>query len=155
MLLNSKSLKWTYLENALILSSHGPSHSNHQSKHSTSCHQTYKKVFYKLRNPSTYYNKVLLSTVLQFSNLAPAFAETWIETTTTFSLSKSTQINLNLMQSFENVHLICKRATTNKMMKYKRSIVLHKFYNNQIPIMDWIQLNFHQTLSSRAQGNIF
>ena len=34
-------------------------------------------------------------------------------------------------------------------MKYKHLIVLNKLYNDQIPTMDWVELNFHQTLTSR------
>ena len=53
------------------------------------------------------------------------------------------------MQSFVNFHHTCKRATPSQTMQYKHSIVLHKLFNTQIPTMDWIELNFHQTLTSR------
>ena len=43
----------------------------------------------------------------------------------------------------------CKRATPSQIMLYKYSIILHKLYNTQIRTMDWIELNFHQTLTSR------
>ena len=34
-------------------------------------------------------------------------------------------------------------------MEYKHSILLQKFINIQNPSMEWIELNFNQTLTSR------
>ena len=61
---------------------------------------------------------------------------------------KISQRHPDPMQSFESVHQSCKRATPNQILQYKHSIILHKLYNSQIPTMDWIELNFHQTLTS-------
>ena len=34
-------------------------------------------------------------------------------------------------------------------MNYKHSILLHKFFNNHSPSMDWVELNFNQAITSR------
>ena len=62
---------------------------------------------------------------------------------------KTSQANPKLMQSIINIHHMCKRAIPHQVMEYQHSIILHKLYNNQIPTMDWVELNFHQTFTSR------
>ena len=53
------------------------------------------------------------------------------------------------MESFIDVHRNCKRSLPFQIMEYKHSILLHKVINNQIPSMDWVELNFYQTNTSR------
>ena len=53
------------------------------------------------------------------------------------------------MQSYINIHHSCQRALPNQILEYKHSLILDKLYNTQIPLMDWIELNFNQTLMSR------
>ena len=52
-------------------------------------------------------------------------------------------------ESFINVHRACKRATPNQFIIYKHSILLHKLYNLHSPKLDWVDLNFNQTFTSR------
>ena len=53
------------------------------------------------------------------------------------------------MESFFNVHRTCKRSLPYQIMEYKHSILLHKVFNNQILTMDWVELNFYQTNTTR------
>ena len=53
------------------------------------------------------------------------------------------------MESFFNVHRNCKRSLPYQIMEYKHSILLHKVFNNQILTMDWVELNFYQTNTTR------
>ena len=62
---------------------------------------------------------------------------------------KLTQRNPNFYESFIDIHKTCKRAHPNQFILYKHSILLHKMYNSYCPHMDWIELNFNQTLTSR------
>ena len=62
---------------------------------------------------------------------------------------KISQTNPDPMESFINIHQLCERTLPNQILKYKHTIVLHKLYNIQIPQMDWIELNFNQTITSR------
>ena len=53
------------------------------------------------------------------------------------------------MESFIDVHISLKRSLPFQIMEYKHSILLHKVFNNQIPLMDWVELNFYQTNTLR------
>ena len=58
-----------------------------------------------------------------------------------------TLLNLNL--TWHDIHKAYKRARPNQFIVYKHSILLHKMYNSYCPQMDWIELNFNQTSTSR------
>ena len=62
---------------------------------------------------------------------------------------KLSQTKQDPMESFYNLHKKCQRALPNQIMEYKHALLLYKIYNTQIPPMDWIELNFNQTLTSR------
>ena len=51
--------------------------------------------------------------------------------------------------SYKDLHIINKRATPPQLMKYKLSIQLHRLYNGNEPIHDWLALNHNQNLSRR------
>ena len=51
--------------------------------------------------------------------------------------------------SYENLHKMAKRAVPEKLMMYKLSLQLHKTYNHQTPIIDWLYLNDNIILTSR------
>ena len=53
------------------------------------------------------------------------------------------------MISFENIHLLNKRATPNAMMKYNLGIQLYKLYNSREHSLEWLHLNLNQILTSR------
>ena len=36
-----------------------------------------------------------------------------------------------------------------RVLEFKHAILLHKIYNTQIPQMDWIELTFNQSITSR------
>ena len=44
---------------------------------------------------------------------------------------------------------MAKRAVPEKLMMYKLSLQLHKTYNHQTPIIDWLYLNDNIILTSR------
>ena len=62
---------------------------------------------------------------------------------------KLTQKYVHPMQSFENIHKECNRATPEKMHLYKHALLLYKLYNTNLPHVNWIALNFQQINSSR------
>jgi endonuclease/exonuclease/phosphatase family metal-dependent hydrolase len=51
--------------------------------------------------------------------------------------------------SFNNLHLITKRATPNMISMYKLSLLLYKIYNEKLPTNEWEHLNFDQYFTSR------
>ena len=53
------------------------------------------------------------------------------------------------MESFLNIHRTMKRATPENLANFKHAVLLHKLYNNQSPNLDWVDLNFKQTFSTR------
>ena len=53
------------------------------------------------------------------------------------------------MESYINIHKSCKRALPSQLIEIKHAIMLHKLYNEQLPVADWIDLNFDQILTSR------
>ena len=66
-----------------------------------------------------------------------------------------------MFESFMDIHKSCKRATPSQIIAYKHAILLHKLYNANFPQADWMDLNFHQILTSRqtkfkiSKGNKF
>ena len=53
------------------------------------------------------------------------------------------------MESFINTHTSYKRAPPSELIVYKHLILLHKIYNEKLPVTDWVELNFNQILTSR------
>ena len=62
---------------------------------------------------------------------------------------KISQRNPDPMESYINVHINCKRALPNQMMEFKHSVLLHKIFNTQQPVMDWVELTFNQAITTR------
>ena len=62
---------------------------------------------------------------------------------------KISQRHPDRMESFVNIHKNCKRALPSQIIEYKHAILLHKLYNEQMPVSDWVELNFNQVLTSR------
>ena len=52
-------------------------------------------------------------------------------------------------QSFANLHKMCNRATPEKIMKYKLALSLHKLYNKDFNVIEFVHLNQNQILTSR------
>ena len=51
--------------------------------------------------------------------------------------------------SFLQLHKMAKRATPEMFRKYKLALLLHRTFNEKIPLNDWLSLNFYQSNSSR------
>ena len=64
---------------------------------------------------------------------------------------KLSQRTPDLMESFVNIHKNCKRALPNQIMEFKQTILLHKIFNTHQPSLDWVELNFNQTITSREK----
>ena len=62
---------------------------------------------------------------------------------------KLSKPNPDPFESFVNIHKSCKRALPKQLPEYKHAILLHKIYNEKIPPMDWIELTFNETITSR------
>ena len=62
---------------------------------------------------------------------------------------KIAQNNPNFYESFIDVHKSCDKALPNQILIYKHAILLHNTYNSYCPKMDWVEMNFYQTFSSR------
>ena len=54
----------------------------------------------------------------------------------------------NNMISFNQQHIVNKRATPIQIMAYKHSLLLHEIFNNSIHTKDWLSLNFQQTFNA-------
>ena len=65
---------------------------------------------------------------------------------------KIAQNNPNNYESFIDVHKSCNRAHPNQIIVYKHSILLYKLCNSYYPLMDWIDLNFNETFTSRQSN---
>ena len=52
--------------------------------------------------------------------------------------------------SYLELDSINNRATPEMMCTYKHEILLYKLINHEIPMTDWIDLNFQQTFGSRS-----
>ena len=57
--------------------------------------------------------------------------------------------------SYSELHLINKRSTLEQMCTYKHALLLFKQMNHKIPLVDWIDSNFHQTLNTRSESYHF
>ena len=53
------------------------------------------------------------------------------------------------MISFERIHSVNYRATPEKLLMYKHSLALFKFYILNAPTIEWCALHFNQILTSR------
>ena len=62
---------------------------------------------------------------------------------------KLSKTNRDPLESFLNIHKSSKRAQPEQLLVYKHAILLHKIYNEKIPPMDWVELTFNQTITSR------
>ena len=51
--------------------------------------------------------------------------------------------------SFDNIHILCNRATPNKMMNYKLALSLFKLYNYNFISIEFVELNFNQVFTSK------
>jgi hypothetical protein len=51
--------------------------------------------------------------------------------------------------SYVNLHKIANRATPDMFLKYKLSLLLYKTFNDEIPDIDFILLNFDQIITDR------
>ena len=49
---------------------------------------------------------------------------------------KISQVSPNPMESYVDIHLLCKRALPIQILLCKYALLLHKLYNKQIPTMD-------------------
>ena len=90
-----------------------------------------------------YYN----SEVWHLPNLKPELNQMLLSSSA--NALKISQRHPDRMESFTNVHKNCKRALPIQIIEYKHAILLHKLYNDQIPVSDWVELNFNQILTSR------
>ena len=116
------------------------------------CYQTHPEIFYKGRSTYFTYVKFLLNTFLNsevwhIPNLKPELKQTILSSPA--NALKLTQKNPNFYESYINVHKSCNRGHPNQMIVYKHVILLHKIYNSYCPQMDWVKLNFNQTLTTR------
>ena len=55
----------------------------------------------------------------------------------------------DLLVSFDQLHILHKRAPPNEMMKYRLAIQLYKSYNEYISNDDWMDLNLQLNFNSR------
>ena len=62
---------------------------------------------------------------------------------------KSCVKNVDPMISFENIHIMCNRATPNQIMKYKLALFLFKLYNLNFNSVEFLSLNFNPVFTSR------
>ena len=51
--------------------------------------------------------------------------------------------------SYKRLHVITNRATPDMFCNYKLSLLLYKTYNMNLPLEEWINLNFNQTIMRR------
>ena len=64
-------------------------------------------------------------------------------------LTKNKPCDFTQIISNSNIHILCNRATPEKVMQYKMSLVLFETFNNKFPLYDWTDLNFNNTLTRR------
>ena len=55
----------------------------------------------------------------------------------------------DMYELYVNVHKSCNRATPNQIVIYKHALLLHKLYHVNFPQAEWLDLNIHQTFTSR------
>ena len=55
----------------------------------------------------------------------------------------------NMNMSFENIHILCERATPEQIMKYKMALSLFKLYNTDYNSLEFTLQNFNQVFTSR------
>ena len=54
--------------------------------------------------------------------------------------------------SYIELHKINNRATPIEFCNYKHALLLYKLINTELPGLDWIDLNFQQTLGARCKS---
>ena len=54
--------------------------------------------------------------------------------------------------SYIDLHKINKRATPVEFCNYKHALLLYSLIHKEIPIEDWVDLNFQQILGSRSKN---
>ena len=54
--------------------------------------------------------------------------------------------------SYIELHKINKRATPFEFCNYKHALLLYKLIHTELPKLDWIDLNFQQTLGARCKS---
>ena len=57
--------------------------------------------------------------------------------------------------SYSELHSINSRATPEQMCLYKHSLLLYKLYNQEVPYLDWININFQQNFNNRLNTMSF
>ena len=85
---------------------------------------------------------------MQFLNRANTHPKTKIAKSSTKALKVCIK-NLEPMTLFDNIHIMCNRATPNKMLNYKLALSLFKLYNCNYNSLEFVNLNFSQVLTSR------
>ena len=66
-------------------------------------------------------------------------------------LRVSTKV-IDFYQSFNMLHMSCKRALPEMFMKYKLALCLYKLYNESFNSIEFAQLNFNQVLTGRQEN---
>ena len=54
------------------------------------------------------------------------------------------------MVSYRNLHETAGRARPEEICNYKLTLQLYKTFNNQIPLIDWVNINLNNILKSRT-----
>jgi hypothetical protein len=90
-----------------------------------------------------YYN----SEVWHIPNLKPHLKQLILSASAT--ALKLSQRAPDMYESYVNVHKSCNRATPNQIVIYKHALLLHKLYNGIFPQAEWLDLNIHQTFTTR------
>ena len=86
--------------------------------------------------------------------MAPTYPEIKFETKITQCVGSCIKSMLEKNDnyiSFESLHKMSKRATPEKLMKYKLALCLYKNYNTNYNCREFIRLNINQILTSRQE----
>ena len=62
---------------------------------------------------------------------------------------KLAQYHPDCVESFATIHINAKRANPEILLIFKHAILLHKLFNNQTPPLEWVDLHFMQTFTTR------
>ena len=90
-----------------------------------------------------YYN----SDIWHLPSLKPALKQSLLSASAKALKTCVNKMDMNM--SFENLHILCNRATPNQIMKYKLALSLFKLYNNEFNSLEFTLLNFNQVFTSR------
>ena len=80
--------------------------------------------------------------------MAHSQPETGTQANVTLSIRKCLKNLPKTPRSFVDIHKNCKRPLPSKLIEYNHAILLHKLYNEKLPVSDWVELNFNQVLTS-------